>query len=635
MHKIEQQNFRFIGWFFLFNAILYLFVGFNYLQAIIHSSTLFKNLVFEYATWSGKGLVLAFVASTYVSYMVFLAFIPAWLVFLLAFFVANKKIVTSFAIIVAYVSFMFLVVDARLYSMFKFHLNSTILQMIFSAGARDLLDLSSREILTVLLISGLILIALILFAFIVWKSIIPRRLQIGKNIALLWFGTALFSYFSLMLAITVQNNNLLIQQAANLPYYNNLLALIIPKKNAKDLLNRYSEGSYMQAQFAHDELNYPKKTMRCVSKQAKTYNIIMIMVDSLRSDSIKYMPNTAKFANNSWYFLQHYSGGNATQPGLFTLFYSIPSSYWTAALEQGVGPVFISQLLDNNYTTKIIWSSEMYNPPMHKTIYNHLHHLHLDSVNAKNISNWDRITTEKAISFLKHATVKNKPFFLNIFYNAPHGFCRAQDFPIKYQPISKSCSRISMNNNSDPQPFYNSYLNTVDFVDLEIKKILDVITNESLLDNTIVIITSDHGQEFNENHLNYWGHASNYSKYQVRVPLIIHWPRVKARKFTHLTTHYDLMPTLLSRIFNCKNSFVDYSIGYDLLDDKHKIPFVLVGSYVNTGIIEQDRLTTMHVSGEITVTDLDMQPLFGLGPRLDVLNKALRLMREYYPKKRS
>lgn len=626
----NQQYFRFIGWFFLFNAILYLLFGLSYFDTIIHSTTLFKNLAFEYSTWLGKILVVAFVVTTYFSYMVFLGFSPAFLVFFFAFFVKNKKIITSLAICVAYLSIFFIVVDSRLYVMFKFHLNSTLLQMIFSPGVFDLLDLSSKEILTLALISLLILMGLVFFAFIVWKVILPKRLLLGKNIALIWCGATLFSYFSLMLVTLTQYNNLLIQQAANLPYYNNLLALVIPQKNAKDLLNRYSEGSYMQTQFAHAPLNYPKKIMQCSQKQKNHYNIIMIMVDSLRQDSIKYMPNTAKFAKQSWNFARHYSGGNSTQSGLFTLFYSIPSNYWTAALEQKVGPVFINQLLAKGYNTKIIWSSEMYNPPMYKTIYSQLPNLNIEKADSQNLSDRDKITTNKAITFLLESKAKNQPFFLNIFYNAPHAFCRSQDFPKKYLPISKECSRISMTNSSDPRPFYNSYLNSVDFIDIEIKKILDVIAGESLLDNSIVIITSDHGQEFNENHLNYWGHASNYSTYQVQVPLIIHWPGSNSKQFTHLTTHYDLMPTLLSKIFNCTNSFLDYSIGYDLLDENHQIPFVLVGSYVNTGIIEKDRLTTLHVSGEISVTDLNLQPLFSLQPRKEVLSKAMRLMRYYY-----
>lgn len=624
--------FRFVGWFFLCNAALFLLFGFGYLQSMVSSHTLFKNLIFEYANWYGKTWVLLFIFATYFSYICLLAYIPSSFVLISVLFFPNKKFTTVFAILCAYISLLLITLDSRLYAMYKFHLNIPILQMLFSTDIRDLLDLSLREEITIILVISLILTFLIISSIFVWKRIIPRRLLFGKYIIIIWFGAVLFSYFTLMLSITMQHNNLLIQQAATLPYYNQILALIIPQKNANNLLNRYSEGSYMQAKFAGDKLNYPKKVMQCRKLTNQSYNIILIMVDSLRLDSLRYMPNTKKFSQQSWDFLNHYSGGNATQSGLFTLFYSIPSSYWSAALDQKTKPVFIDLILKNNYITKVIWSSEMHNPPMYKTIYNGLKNLNLDAVNSKNLSEWDKTSTTAAINFLQSIKTNNRPFFLNIFYNAPHAFCRSQDFPKKYLPISQECSRINMQNNSDPSPFYNSYLNTVDFIDKEIHKLLDMIAKKSLLDNSIVIITSDHGQEFNENHLNYWGHASNYSRYQVQVPLIIHWPGEAAHEFNHITTHYDVMPTIISRVFNCKNTIDDYSIGDDLLNINKKQDIILSGSYANMGIIEKDRLTTMHVSGEITVTDLNMRPIVNAEPRKSALKKSFYLMREYYSK---
>ena len=632
MISLEKKHYlRFIGWFFLVNAFFYLILGLSYLQTITNSTTLFKNLVFEYSTWSGKLFVLVFVVTTYFSYMLFLAFIPALASLLLCLILPRKMFVTTISILFATVFAFLLIVDVKVFSMFKFHLSLPIFKMLLSTGIQDLLDLSRYELqLFTASICGICLLESCL-AWLVWKYIvIPRRLLYGRSVATAWFAAVLFSYFSMMLSLYVQHNNLLTQQAANLPYYNNFLAYLVPKKNAKEMLNRYSEGHYMQAQFARDKLNYPRKPMNCQVTAQKPYNIIFIMVDSLRFDSLKYMPHTAKFAEQSWNFLQNYSGGNSTQAGLFTLFYSIPSSYWTAALEQEVAPVFIEQLLANNYSTAVFWSSEMYNPPMHKTIYNKLQGLELDTVKSSSLSDWDRSTTQKAVAYLEKVKNQQQPFFLNIFYNAPHAFCRTQDFPQKYKPVAEVCSRLYLHNNSDPKPFFNSYLNTLDFIDLEINKVLQKVADSSLLGNSIVIITSDHGQEFNENHLNYWWHASNYTDYQVRVPLIIHWPHAVAQRIQHITTHYDLMPTILGRSFNCRNSFADYSIGQDLLVKKRNLKFVLAGSYVNNGIIEADRITTLHRSGEITITDSQLNPLYATSPRIEVLNKSLQMMREYY-----
>ena len=56
------------------------------------------------------------------------------------------------------------------------------------------------------------------------------------------------------------------------------------------------------------------------------------------------MPNVMAFAEQHSMFSNHVSGGNATQPGLFSIFYSIPGSYWTAAMSQEKSPVLMELL---------------------------------------------------------------------------------------------------------------------------------------------------------------------------------------------------------------------------------------------------------------------------------------------------
>lgn len=86
----------------------------------------------------------------------------------------------------------------------------------------------------------------------------------------------------------------------------------------------------------------------------------------------------------------------------------------------------------------------------------------------------DRYSTREAIQFLTDPKTNN-PFFLHIFYNAPHDYCRYQSFPQLYKPAIEECVRIGMTNHVDPVPYYNRYLNTVTFIDQEISKVLGVI----------------------------------------------------------------------------------------------------------------------------------------------------------------
>ncbi|HAT8102311.1 TPA: DUF3413 domain-containing protein, partial [Legionella pneumophila] len=607
-------------------------VGLGYLRSILFNASLFKNYIADYSSLSGKILILIFSFLNYLTYMMFLAFIPAIPIIIMIFFLPYKRIIWIISVIAATTSLIFLLVDSQVFSIFKFHLNKTILSFVFNSEWSVIFTFSRYELTLSFFIIVFILVLESVIAWLVWKKIVLKEcLKIGKTISLFWLGGALISYFTLLLSIA-QNNNLFAQQTPNLPLYNQLIAFTIPDKNADDILRRYSEHYFTQPLFPNYPLHYPLHPLQCKMPE-KPYNIILIMVDSLRFDSLKekYMPSTSQFAKKNWQFLQHMSAGNATHPGLFSLFYSIPSNYSTAVLKQQKSPVLIDLLLQYGYQTKIIWSGSMAPLPLDQTIYKKIANLNVNGAPIDDTGDKDRYSTTEAIQFLTDPKANN-PFFLHIFYNAPHDYCRYQSFPQLYKPSIEECVRIGMTNHIDPVPYHNRYLNAVTFIDHEISKILEVIEKKGYLKNSIIIITSDHGQEFNDNRQNYWGHTSNFTPIQLHVPLIIHWPEEVARRFDYLTSSYDIVPTLLQLVFTCKNPISDYSIGYNLLIEGNRTSFLLVGSYINMGIFESDRATALETSGRITITGMKAEPLEDAVPRMDVITQALDLMRKYYRK---
>ncbi|MFE8730978.1 sulfatase-like hydrolase/transferase, partial [Aeromonas hydrophila] len=69
------------------------------------------------------------------------------------------------------------------------------------------------------------------------------------------------------------------------------------------------------------------------------------------------------------------------------------------------------------------------------------------------------------------------------------------------------------------QKLENRYKNSVFYTDQLLEQMLSQLQQQGLSEQTIVVITSNHGQEFNETQSNSWGYGSNYSPYQVQVPL--------------------------------------------------------------------------------------------------------------------
>ena len=114
-----------------------------------------------------------------------------------------------------------------------------------------------------------------------------------------------------------------------------------------------------------------------------------------------------------------------------------------------------------------------------------------------------------------------------------------------YIPVSKPPSRFSQDKDEalllQRRQEYDEY---IAYVDAEFGRLIDYLTREGILDNTLVIFTSDHGESFERGIL---GHTTE-TLYEpvIRIPLIISKPGQSQRQdvFTP-TSCIDLLPTLL------------------------------------------------------------------------------------------
>ena len=66
----------------------------------------------------------------------------------------------------------------------------------------------------------------------------------------------------------------------------------------------------------------------------------------------------------------------------------------------------------------------------------------------------------------------------------------------------------------------------ITYVDKQISSLLHRLKRSNILDDTFVIITADHGQEFMEH--GYYGHRFGLNDELIHVPLIIAGPGAKA-----------------------------------------------------------------------------------------------------------
>ncbi len=159
-------------------------------------------------------------------------------------------------------------------------------------------------------------------------------------------------------------------------------------------------------------------------------------------------------------------------------------------------------------------------------------------------------------------------------------------------------------------------------------RVLDDLRKRRLLDDLLVIITSDHGMEFDENGLGFFGHGTSYSEYQMHTPLLIRWPGRTPEVIERRTSHNDLAPTLLTRLFGCTNPPSDYSSGQDLYTGS-PWPWLVAASYSEFALLEPDRVTIVYPAS-YEIRDRNYRLIPHPTPPRDALLEAQKEMGRFY-----
>ena len=126
------------------------------------------------------------------------------------------------------------------------------------------------------------------------------------------------------------------------------------------------------------------------------------------------------------------------------------------------------------------------------------------------------------------------------------------------------------------------YDNIIRYVDSAIEQLFYFLEDAGLADNTIVVVTGDHGEEFLEHAeleaCNFYdprgfygiGHGHNVFNVNIEVPLLIHNP-VATKRSSHFVSTVDIMPTLLDLIgVNHRIKFDGRNIFSDSVEDRER-----------------------------------------------------------------
>jgi membrane-anchored protein YejM (alkaline phosphatase superfamily) len=579
---------RWAGWFWFLVATAAMVVGIKYPLAAGFPQ-------------SGEGTLFFALLTLSHWYILFFLFLP--LLFLpLTLLLPRPLLIRTLGWVLAVVSLVLVTGDAFSFSLFRFHLNGLVFSLLFSGAGGEIFVFDAQVYLLALL--GLVMLGALVWWFnrLAWR-LANRRSPRGHGYRL----TAL-----IVVSFLAQNgwfawadatgNSDITAQARLYPVYMPTRA----ERTFRELgwINKHASATRVHQ--ASGVVKYPLSPLSC-HVGGENPNIFFLLIDSWRYDELnsEVTPHIDAFRQEAIEFPRHYSGGNNTRTGLFSLFYGIPATYWESFLDARAGAVLVNEARDVGYRMEIFASAKLTAPEFDRTIFSGIKGLRKET-QADGAYVRDVQATREFIDVLKQPSAG--PHFGMLFLDGPHAYDGAPKFRQHFQPAAEAMNYLTLNNETDPLPLRNFYRNTVISSDELIGQSLQAIRDAGLWDNSIIIVSADHGQEFNDNGLGFWGHNGNFTDAQIRVPFLVKWPGRGHEVLDYATTHYDIVPTLMQQVFGCDNPVGDYSVGHSLFSDQPRDGFV-VGGFGDFGMRQKQRITWVDKFGGIQVMSDTNRPL--------------------------
>ena len=576
----RRKLFRWLAWFAMANAVVLGLIGLRYLGAGSAPAT---------------PLAWLYLVTIYVSHHSWLALVPLLVVVSpLILLRPSLKWVRILAVLLMASMIAVIMLDSLLWSQSRFHINILTLKILGS---------SSLVFAGVMFLIGLVFESLLAGRVWSWLENSPARRGriLGAVIGVCFvFAQAVFAWAdaSYYVPVTSIAQQLPVQRGFTAKKLLVRFGLVdISQSRERQLAKRVAGGL---DQSGSTSLNYPLSPLQC--KQTEPLNLLIILVDAMRSDLFggDLTPKMDRFAEErATRFSNHYSGGNSSRMGAFSLFYGLPPGYFSSFEALQKPPVLMDQLSTQNYQMGLFSSANMYRPvTLDRTAFAQVPNLRIET-KPVDAPAWqrDRIMTDEWLQWLDQRA-DEKPFFGFLFYDAVND----RTYPPEY------AGRVASSAADPMAEKFANYQTAVMFDDELIGEVLVDLDKRGLMDNTVIIISADHGEEFDEHGDGITGHGSGYSGFQMDIPLLVSWPGIEPQQVSKRTSHYDIAPTLMRRLLACSNEYSDYSSGQDLFTGPGW-DWLIAGSYYNYAVLEPEQITITFPNGTFEVRDNNYQLL--------------------------
>ena len=575
-------------YFYIFNVLQLLVIGHGYLAHVPGGTSA--------SGWLAT--LLAFVAN-----FALLALVPA-LLSLVALLSRRLWVMLTAAVILFGLLNVFIYADSVIYQLWRFHFNSFVWNLITTPGSGDATIAGKSTVLYTVGNVALIFATEIVFAAFVLPWIRRRPLVArlrGRKAFVIACCTALTLIF-LNIAVydiaDLRDNVEILRVKQLFPLYQ---AVTMKRFAIKVLGMKFSPGTRLKLPASQGSFNYPKAPLRFRAGGARP-NILIIPIEGARFDMLTsdVMPFLSHWSESNLVFRENFSTGNTTRYGIFGLLYGLYGTYWQRALAEHTGPTLFKSLKGLGYKFRILCSANMNYPELHSTCFVDVLEDTTDRWQCERVER-DPHLTDAFINFLDHK--EDGPFLGFVFYDASHQ-------PYSYPPehavfptgnVSEDINYIKLaRGEGDMALIKNRYKNSLHYVDAQIQRLVQALEQRGLLDNTLVFVMGDHGEEFREFGL--FGHDSAFHRYQTQTIMVAHVPGESPRAINRFTSHIDVPATVLTYM-GVENPLSDYTQGHSLLDE-HEPPFLFIANWSNAALIDRQTIITFGLEAYNTDTTI-------------------------------
>lgn len=296
-----------------------------------------------------------------------------------------------------------------------------------------------------------------------------------------------------------------------------------------------------------------------ITSKPKKPNVILLVIDAM---NVKHMstfgykrkttPNLTKLANQGIVFTNYISNSSWTRPSFTTIITGMTKKEHGVELRNRDVAMNITTLAEHfrlagyrtggftgNPLTKGGWG------------FQQGYQTYVDTHTLERAFPPDFQLTQHAIEWMNRTN--NEPFFIKIFYTAPH---------TPYRPVASAKHFVKQFKNGKviEYPFreykspikkddYNmtvaAYDDEVRYTDRQIGLLVDHLETMGVAQNTAIVVTGDHGEMFGQHGC--FTHTYHMWEEALRVPMVIYlpWHKTDGCFSDNLFSHVDIMPTLL------------------------------------------------------------------------------------------